>query len=359
MPATDGARGPAAGRQPRILIIDDQEAIVHTLRKVLARGGYHEVVSTNDPRTVVELYRSALPDLVLLDLHMPHIDGLAVLKLLTAEIPADSYVPILMLTADATAEVKSRALSAGAKDFLAKPFDHSEALLRIRNLLETRSLHLLLGDRNATLEARVEQRTQDVQRAHLETLHRLARTAEYRDDETGEHTRRVGEVAGALAERCGFLAAAVTAIRHAAPLHDVGKIGIPDRILLKPGPLTSDEMAIMKTHAALGAELLAGGESPLMQLAERIAGCHHERWDGTGYPRRLSGEGIPLEARIVAVADVFDALSHARPYRPAWAIDDVLAELTVQRNRQFDPGVVDAFLDLHHVPDAFGVQLLR
>jgi putative two-component system response regulator len=359
MPANDPAHGPTVERQPRILIVDDQEAVVQTLRRVLARGGYHDVVSTNDPRTAVELFRSVLPDLVLLDLHMPHIDGSAVLKLLTAEIPPESYVPILMLTADATADVKHRALSAGAKDFLAKPFDHSEALLRIRNLLETRSLHLLLGDRNATLETRVEQRTQDVHHAHLETLHRLARTAECRDDDTGEHTRRVGELAAALAERCGCSEETVTAIRHTAALHDIGKVGIPDHVLLKPGPLTTAEMDIMKTHTALGAEILAGGDSVFMQTAERIAASHHERWDGTGYPRGLSGDSIPLEARIVAVADVFDALSHGRPYRLAWTIDAVLAELTAQRNRQFDPAVVDAFLDLHQSLATHGGGLLR
>ena len=243
---------------------------------------------------------------------------------------------------------------AGAKDFLAKPFDAQEVVLRIRNLLETRVLHRALATQNTLLEERIRQRTRELEAAQAEVLERLAAATEFRDDDTGQHTQRVGALAARLAEALGLSADWVALIRRAAPLHDVGKIGIPDRILHKPGRLTPRELEVMRTHAVLGARILAGGTSPLMTMAERIARGHHERWDGLGYPDGLRGEETPLEARIVAVADVVDALTHARPYRAAWPLSDVLEVVRRGRGTHFGPTVADALLS-----DAVVSQLHR
>jgi putative two-component system response regulator len=283
----------------------------------------------------------------MLDLHMRPVDGLQLLDLLRPEIAEGSYLPILMVSGDLTPQARRQALSRGAKDFLAKPWDPDEALLRIRNLLETRRLHLEVQLQNRFLEEKVRERTRELDEAHLESLERLARAGEYRDDDTGQHTRRVGDLAAALGAAAGQDAARVEMLRRAAALHDLGKIGIPDGVLLKPGRLTPAERACIETHTTIGAEILAHGRSSLMHMAERIALCHHERWDGEGYPRRLRGAEIPIEARMVALADVFDALSHDRPYRAAWPRERVLAEIEGEAGRHFDPALAEAFLGLH------------
>lgn len=198
------------------------------------------------------------------------------------------------------------------------------------------------------LEKRVRERTADLASSQIEILSRLARAAEFRDDDTGQHTQRVARTAALLAESLGLPAEQAVRIRQAAPLHDVGKIAISDRILLKPGRLSDEELVTMKTHATIGAALLSNGRSEIVQMAERIAGSHHERWDGRGYPQQLTGEQIPLEGRILALADVFDALTHERPYKKAWPVAEAVAEIARQRGRQFDPQVVEVFLTLPH-----------
>lgn len=328
----------------RILIVDDQPENVVLLRRVLSKAGYREVESTSDPSQAEKLYEDYRPDLVLLDLHMPEMDGFAVIERLRALTTRATYLPILVLTGDHDPLKRRQALAAGATDFLAKPFDIVEVVLRIRNLLETRHLHRLLSNQNAVLEAGVRQRTRELEDAQSEILARLAAAGEHRDDDTGRHTFRVGQLSGAIAESLGLPREAVELIRAAAPLHDVGKIGIPDHILLKGGKLTPEEFAVMKTHTTIGAAILAGGRSPLVLEAERIALSHHERWDGTGYPHGLAADAIPLGARIVAVADVFDALTHERPYRHAWSMDRVMEEIRAQDGHHFDPAVVSAFL---------------
>jgi putative two-component system response regulator len=333
-----------AFQHARILIVDDQPENVVLLRRVLSKAGYHDVESTSEPSQAEKLYEAYRPDLVLLDLHMPEMDGFAVLERLRSLTARATYLPILVLTGDHDPLKRRRALAAGATDFLAKPFDTVEVVLRIRNLLETRHLHRLLSDHNAVLEAGVRQRTRELEEAQGEILARLAAAAEHRDDDTGRHTLRVGELSAAIADALGLPAEAVELIRAAAPLHDVGKIGIPDHILLKSGKLTPEEFAVMKAHTTIGGAILAGGRSALVIEAERIALNHHERWDGTGYPHGLSGNAIPLGARIVAVADVFDALTHDRPYRPAWPVDRVMEEIRAQSGHHFDPAVVAAFV---------------
>ncbi len=333
-------------KNARILIVDDQEANVRLLEGILKRAaGYHALRSTTDPREVMSLYVEFQPDLILLDLHMPHVDGFGVMDQLKEIVPEDAFLPILVLTADVTPEAKQRALASGAKDFLAKPFDPTEVLLRIKNLLETRTLHL-------ELRAQLSD-------AHLEVIDRLAIAAEYRDDETGEHIKRVGQTSALVARALKLPPEQVLLIRRAATLHDVGKIGIPEHILLKPGRLTPDEFNVMKSHTTIGAKILSGGQFPLLQMAEVIALTHHERWDGSGYPRGLKGEATPLLGRIVAVADVFDILTHPRPYKKAWLAEEAIAELQRAAGTQFDPSVVETFLGLHEDTLAPTVLKLR
>jgi putative two-component system response regulator len=330
----------------RLLIVDDEPANVQLLERILKKGGYTNIESVNDARRVLALFSSFQPDLVLLDLLMPHMDGFMVMEQLKRRFEPGTINPILVLTADARRETRERALSSGAKDFLVKPLDASEVLLRVRNLVETRFLHQTVLEQNRELEARVQSRTRELEEAYTDTVERLARAAGYRDDATGRQTRRLGETAALLALALGMPEDQVQLIRQAAPLHDIGKIGIPDKILLKPTRLTPDEYDTMRTHTTIGVSLLSGSRSPLMQLAEEIALYHHERWDGTGY-MSLQGEDIPVSARIVAVADAFESITSSRPFRPAGSVEDALAEIEAESGKQFDPTVVAAFLKLY------------
>ena len=327
----------------RILIIDDQSSNVLLLEGILEEEDYNAYRSITDSRQALPVFLEYRPDLILLDLQMPYMDGFEVMHQLQACVPSSISLPILVLTADITPETKRQALAEGATDFLTKPFDPTEVILRIKNLLRTRALHLQLQDQNQLLEQKVRERTAELEETQVEILERLALAAEYRDDDTGEHTRRVGRTSAQIAQALGLPEAQVELIRRAAPLHDVGKIAIPDAILLKPGKLTVEEFEQMKTHTTLGAKMMSGGRFPLLQLAEEIALTHHECWDGTGYIG-LRGESIPIAGRIVSVADVFDALTSTRPYKDAWPLSDAIEEIQQQSGQQFDPRVVEAFL---------------
>ena len=342
----------------KILIVDDQEPNILLLEAVLTEYGYSNLTSTTDSRQALSLFLEQQPDLVLLDLQMPNLDGFAVLDQIAPRIPPDTYLPILILTADVSSEAKRRALAAGAKDFLSKPFDVTEIVLRIRNLLQTRLLHLQLRQQNEDLEVRVRMRTQELELSHVEIAERLARAADYRDDVTGQHIRRVGYGSALVAREMGWPDTEVDVIRQAAPLHDVGKIGIPDRILLKPGKLTPDEFERMKSHTTIGASLLAGSHSPVLQMAEKIALTHHERWDGSGYIG-LEGSTIPLVARITSVIDVFDALTHRRSYKEAWPVEAAVDEIQRHSGRHFDPEIVGVFLTVLKQHDLAGGDGLK
>ena len=333
-------------RNARILVVDDEDANVEILRRILTRAGLTEIQSTTDSRQAGPLYTEHRPDLILLDLHMPHMDGLEVMDQLN-EIAQASYLPILILSGDLTPEARRDALSHGAKDFVNKPFQQDELLLRIRTLLETRLLYIQIQSQNQLLEATVRERTRELVEAQIEMIERLAIAAEFRDDNTGHHTQRVGQMSALLARQIGLPDDQVSLIGRAAPLHDVGKIGVPDIILMKMGRLTPAEFEIVKQHTVIGARILSGGKFPLLKLAEEIALSHHERWDGEGYAG-MRGAEVPLAGRIVAVADVFDALTQQRPYKPAWPVAEAIAEIDRQRGRQFDPDVVDAFLRVIH-----------
>ena len=340
-----------AFRNARILIVDDEDVNVEFLQRILTRAGFARIESTTDSRQAADLYVQHRPDLILLDLHMPHLSGLEVMDQLN-EIAEASYLPILILSGDLTPEARRDALSRGAKDFVNKPFQQDELLLRIKTLLETRLLYIQIQSQNQLLEAKVRERTRELVEAQIEIIERLAIAAEFRDDNTGQHTQRVGQMSSLLARQLGLPDSQVSLIARAAPLHDVGKIGVPDTILLKMGKLTPAEFEVVKQHTTIGARILSGGKFPLLRLAEEIAFAHHERWDGDGYAG-IRGHDIPLAGRIVAVADVFDALTQQRPYKPAWPVAEAIAEIDRQRERQFDPGVVDAFLRVvQNAPEA-------
>jgi putative two-component system response regulator len=339
----------------RILILDDQPENVLLLDRALRSAGYKHILTLTDSRKALSSFTEFQPDLVATDLRMPYIDGYSLLKQLRMWVPAGTYIPVLVLTADNSRQAKQEALSLGAKDSLTKPIDIAEALLRIYNLLETRWLHVELKKHSETLEQKVRARTEDLEQAQLEILQRLALAAEYRDDCTGQHTQRVGEQAALLARGIGCSKEHVELIRRAAPLHDVGKIGIPDGILLKPDKLTKDEYAHIKQHTEIGKIILSGSKFPILQMAEKIALYHHERWDGTGY-NGLRGNDIPLEARIVSIVDVYDVITHARPYKAAQTVEVALAAIAQERGMQFDPNLVDVFLELQ---PSYGLRKLN
>ncbi|MGH7477396.1 MAG: HD domain-containing phosphohydrolase [Longimicrobiales bacterium] len=340
-------------RDAVILIVDDEAANVRFLQDTLRPLGYSEVHGTTEPAEAESLFAETSPDLVMVDLMMPRLDGVQLLGRLKPLIEPGDFLPIVILSADASPEGVRRALSAGANDYLTKPLRVHEVRLRIANLLQTRGLHLKLRRHNRSLEARVRTRTaalvartEELEDARAEILARLGRAAEYRDDSTGEHTERVGRLAALLAAELGLPQEECELIERVAPLHDVGKIGIPDHVLLKPSVLSREDFEQMKSHTLLGAELLGGSRHPILTRAAQVAMTHHEHWDGTGYPKGLKGDAIPLEGRIVAVADVFDSLTHARPYKPAWSSGDALVEIQKQSGRQFDPTVVAALVAL-------------
>src|SRR3954469_11338400 len=257
-------------------------------------------------------------------------------------------MPVLVLTADIAPDTKRRALSLGARDFLTKPIDVPEVLLRVRNLLQTRYLRVELERTNDQLHERVLQRTRELEDAKLEMLDRLALAAEYRDDATGQHADRIGRTSQLLALELGLDPAEATLIGHAARLHDIGKIGIADELLLKPGKYSAEEIAAMELHPRIGARILSGSNNELLNMAEQIALTHHERWDGRGYPSGISGDAIPLPGRIVTVADVFDALTHRRPYKEPWPIPVAVREILGESGTHFVPTVIEAFARLRH-----------
>ena len=325
-----------------ILVVDDQPANVLLLERILAAEGYRNVESLSDSRAVAGAYAARRHDLVLLDLNMPYVDGFEVMAQLKQLVPED-YVPILVLTAQSDRQTRLKALESGARDFLTKPFDRLEVVNRIRNLLEVRLLHNQVQNQNRVLEERVRERTRELFDTRLEIIRRLGRAAEYRDNETGLHIIRMSQISQYIGRASGMGEADADMLLNASPMHDIGKIGIPDRILLKPGKFDPDEWEIMKTHTTIGAEMLAGHGSELMQMASDIAYTHHEKWDGSGYPRNLRGEEIPLAGRIVAISDVFDALTSERPYKKAWPVEQAIAYIRDNAGKHFDPALVKCF----------------
>lgn len=330
----------------RLLIVDDNATNVELVQALLEQAGYKDLLSTQDPEGVAHLCEAWRPDAVLLDLHMPGRSGYQVMASIREQMLEPENLPVLVVTADATLEARRRALSMGARDFITKPIDQTELLLRVRNVLQTRHLQQKLQDSNTSLDQAVRERTIELEQARLESLTILASVAEYHDNDTHQHTQRVGRSSAQIAQALKLPESFVTNIRHAAPLHDIGKIGIPHRILLKPDALTVAERESMRRHVDIGAHILSSARSPILRLAAEIAQTHHERWDGHGYLQGLAGDAIPLGGRITAVADVFDALTHDRTYKAAWDVFTAVDEIISEAGRQFDPRVVSAFTTL-------------
>lgn len=335
---------PAAIFNANILIVDDMLPNVKLLVHILASAGYTTLSSTLNPFEVCALHRQYRYDLILLDLQMPGMDGFQVMEGLK-EIEPDCYLPVIVITAQP--EHKLRALQVGAKDFISKPFELSEVVLRVHNMLEVRLLHKALHDYNELLEERVSERTADLQTSYEETIFTMMRAAEHKDEDTGSHVQRIGYYCRELASILGMDKEFTNCIYFAGPMHDIGKIGIPDHILLKAGPLTPEEWQIMMGHTTIGASILDSNRSPYLKMGAEIALNHHECWDGGGYPQGKRGEAIPLAARIVYLCDIYDALRSKRPYKAAFDHPQTLDIIVHGDNRtqavHFDPAVSTAF----------------
>ncbi|MDP1634073.1 MAG: response regulator [Gallionellaceae bacterium] len=332
-------------KKPLILVVDDEVRNVKLLETLLHAEGYATIVARNG-REALALAAAEKPDLILLDVMMPDMDGFETVARLKAD-PKTKQVPVIMVTALDDRDSKLRALEAGAEEFLSKPIDRADLTVRVRNLLRLKEYNDFLANHNRILDEQVRERTAQLEGAHRDTVFTLVRAAEHKDEETGHHVRRISHYCKALAEAMDLPADFSDAIFHASPMHDIGKIGIPDYVLLKPGGFTSDEWDVMRTHCALGASILASGTSPYTRMGAEIALSHHERWDGSGYPNGLMGETIPLAARIMQICDVYDALRSQRPYKPPIDHARSVQIITVGDGRtqpeHFDPAVLAGF----------------
>ncbi len=327
--------------QAKIMIVDDQQQNLRLFEKVLLSAGYSRLVLVDDARDALTLAKTAEPDLVILDLNMPHLNGHEVMaQLQTLPMPP----AVLIITAQVDQENRLRALQGGARDYLTKPVNMIEMIARIANVLGAHLLHQEVSRRAEILEERVRLRTRELADTRLDIIRRLGRAAEWRDNETGLHIIRMSKMSQILGRLSGMNDTMAEKLLSASAMHDIGKIGIPDAVLLKPGKLDAAEWEIMKTHAQIGADLLDGSNAPLMIMARDIALTHHEKWDGSGYPNGLSGEEIPLVGRIVAVADVFDALTSTRPYKRAWSMEEALTFLRENSGKHFDPTLIELFI---------------
>ena len=340
-------------KHERILIVDDEPVNLKLLDRLLSGQGYQNLVLVDDPREVLARYREMQPDLILLDINMPHLDGYQVMEQLKA-LNDPLLPPIVILTAQQGKDFLLRALVGGARDFIAKPFDRNELLMRVRNLLDAQLAHRLMYDQKRVLEDMVRERTEELHRTRLQVVQKLGKAAEYRDEETGSHILRMSHCCALLARAIGWSEERCDLILNASPMHDIGKIGISDAILLKPGKFEPHEWEIMKTHAAIGGKLLEGDDSSLMRMAQEIALSHHEKWDGSGYPGGLVGEAIPQSGRIAALADVFDALTSERPYKKAWTVEAAVDLIKENSGKRFDPALVEVFM--HELPGILQIR---
>lgn len=353
-----------ANRDARIMIVDDEPLNIMTFRQHLKGDGYKNFICCEKSTDALKLIRESQPDVLLLDINMPEVSGLDILRVVGLD-PALQHIPVLVLTAATDPAIRREALDLGASDFLSKPVEPDELIPRVRNAVILKQHFDMATNEAARLERQVERRTRQLEATRQQLILSLARAAEHRDDDTGNHVLRVGRYAAIIAAGMGYPEDQLQMLEQAAQLHDVGKIGIPDSILFKPGrldpdqyelmqrhcalgkqiiqPISEKEWEVLKTHTRRGENLLHVRSSPLLMLAARIAQTHHEKYDGSGYPLGLSGTDIPLEGRIVAVADVFDALSSARPYKKPFSREKSFQILQDGRGSHFDPDVVDAF----------------
>jgi len=325
-----------------IVIVDDNLVNVRLTEALVEQMGNCTAQCFTDPVGALAWCEANAFDLLIVDYMMPVLDGIELIARLRGN-PDRAQVPILMVTASNEREVLYRALEAGATDFLTKPIDTVEFGARARNMLAIRRSHVSLANRAAELAAEVRKATSEILDRERDTILRLSKAAEFRDPETGAHIVRMAHYSRLVCEELSDDPDFIASVFEAAPMHDVGKLGTPDHILLKPGKLTPEEFEIMKQHAEIGWVILKDGASPILRMAAEIARSHHEKFDGSGYPQGLEGDAIPLSGRIVAVADVFDALTSARPYKPAWEIPRAVEYMRQNRGSHFDPACVDAF----------------
>jgi len=333
----------------KILVVDDEDRNLRLMKLLLTSFGY-DVLTASNGEEALEKVHDIPPDVILLDIMMPKIDGIEVAKQLKKE-EETKIIPIVMVTALNEVEDRVKALEAGADDFLNKPVDKTELRARVQSLVKVKDCNDHMRNYQKELEAEVAKRTIQLRQAlkklkevSLESICHLCRAAEYRDENTGDHIKRMSQYTSAVARKMGLNKQTVEDLLYTAPMHDAGKIGIPDHILLKPGKLNDKEWEIMKQHTIIGAQILAGSGAKFIKLAQIIALTHHEKWDGNGYPKGLKGSKIPLVGRIAAIADVFDALTSRRPYRmKPFSLEEAFDYIKEERGRQFDPKVVDAF----------------
>lgn len=326
-----------------VAIIDDSDINLALIKALVLRLGDCQPLLFPHPHKALDWCRENIPDLVIVDYMMPDMDGLQFIKAFRG-LPEREAIPVLMITANDQKDVRYEALEGGANDFLNKPIDRIEFSARARNMLSLRTGQKFLADRAQHLAALVEEQTREIREREKELIFRMSRAAEFRDPETGAHIQRMAHYSRLIARGLGLDETTQNLLLEAAPMHDVGKIGIPDSILLKPGKLTPEEFDLMKGHARIGYELLKNSSSASLRAGAEIAWSHHEKLDGTGYPRGLKGNDIPLFGRIVAVADVFDALTSERPYKRAWSLEDACLFLEEWKGRHFDPACVEAFM---------------
>ena len=348
----------------KIFIVDDEQLVTSVIQRFLATAGYTNLIAVTDSTIALERMVYERPDVILLDIMMPQVSGLDILTRRQNDVRLQ-HIPAIILSASSETEIKREALKLGATDFLAKPVDTIDLVLRVRNALLVKRHQDYLHNYAVELEQEVRRRTRQIDKSREQVVQCLAKAAEFRDNETGQHVVRVGKYASSIASQLGFGPNYCRQIELAAQLHDVGKIGIPDSILLKPGRLNGDQFNVMKEHCSLGVEIMrpfvgSDGERssdnfvgmdpvsvtnpPLLELAASIARSHHEKWDGTGYPAGLQGEAIPIEGRITCVADVFDALCSTRPYKTGYPLKQCIEIMTSERGTRFDPKILDAFL---------------
>jgi len=326
-----------------LLVVDDIPSNISILLTILKEVGFKTLVSTGGEDAILKA-EYAQPDLILLDVMMPDLDGFETCKVLKSK-SGTRDIPIIFMTALTYTADKIKGFKLGAADYITKPFQHEEVLARIETHLSLKRLQTRVKNQNIILEQQVKERTQELDRTRLQLIGSLGRASEFRDNETGLHVIRMSQCSVCLAKAAGLSETECTLLRNASPMHDVGKIGIPDRILLKPGRLDEQEWEVMKMHTIIGEKILSGNDSELLRTAAILARSHHERWDGGGYPDGLKGEEIPMFSRITSICDVFDALLSKRPYKGPWSIEDTVNYIALQRNKHFDPYLTDAFLD--------------